>query len=446
MNFLESLISFVQTEDKYLSCIVSVPMNFLLMMSYFLVFSYVLNITVTKKQKNAYIISSGIIITFLTSFFSLNIYRLIFLIINIFLIIRILKADIFKAILAQCITVVIAATVETLLYFYITHFFENIGIENVFYVVKYRIIIILSICIFSLSIYAFVKRFKLQVKYIPINKRINLLITALLGMVVMSAQVSQIVMDQNQNISLNFVVNIIAMCLLFYLVINNVSKFSEIEKYQSQIEELELYNKTLLENQDKLRTFKHDYNNIVQAIGGYVISDNLDGLKNFYKELVKDCQEVNRNSMLNPDIINNPVVFNIISNKFFYAKENKIEMNIDVFMDLNILNIKPYELAKILGILIDNAIEAANECDTKIINIIFREEKNNKRQVMIIENTYLNQEIDVIRIFEKNFSTKKRNSGIGLWEVRNILNKSANLNLHTSKNDKYFKQQLEMYA
>ena len=36
--------------------------------------------------------------------------------------------------------------------------------------------------------------------------------------------------------------------------------------------------------------------------------------------------------------------------------------------------------------------------------------------------------------------------GLGLWEVRKILNKNNNLNLFTSKDNKFFKQQLEIYC
>lgn len=35
--------------------------------------------------------------------------------------------------------------------------------------------------------------------------------------------------------------------------------------------------------------------------------------------------------------------------------------------------------------------------------------------------------------------------GLGLWEIRQILKKHNNLNLYTSKDDKLFKQQLEIY-
>ena len=68
-----------------------------------------------------------------------------------------------------------------------------------------------------------------------------------------------------------------------------------------------------------------------------------------------------------------------------------------------------------------------------------------KRQLLIVENTYKEKDIDTEKIFEKGYSTKEGNTGLGLWEVRQILLKNTNLNLFTSKDAKYFKQQLEIY-
>ncbi len=114
-------------------------------------------------------------------------------------------------------------------------------------------------------------------------------------------------------------------------------------------------------------------------------------------------------------------------------------------LDLNTLNMKIYEFARILGILLDNAIEASNECDEKIINITFRNDTKNNRQLIAIENTYQNKNIDMDQIFEKGFSGKKNHTGLGLWEIRKIIKKNNNLNLFTSKTDKFFSQQLEIY-
>jgi two-component system sensor histidine kinase AgrC len=106
---------------------------------------------------------------------------------------------------------------------------------------------------------------------------------------------------------------------------------------------------------------------------------------------------------------------------------------------------KIYEFCRMLGILLDNSIEAARECDEKAIHICFRNEYNRNRQVVVIENTYNNKNLDIDKIFEKGISGKKNHTGIGLWEVRQILSKNDNLNLHTTKDEKFFKQQLEIY-
>ena len=104
-----------------------------------------------------------------------------------------------------------------------------------------------------------------------------------------------------------------------------------------------------------------------------------------------------------------------------------------------------YEFSRILGILLDNAIEASSECDEKVINISFRNDEKNHRQLITIENTYANKDVNTEDIFKKGFSGKENHSGLGLWEIRQILNKNNNLNLHTSKTDEFFTQQLEIY-
>ena len=92
----------------------------------------------------------------------------------------------------------------------------------------------------------------------------------------------------------------------------------------------------------------------------------------------------------------------------------------------------------------DNALEAAIECKEKVINVRIFKDSKASRQVLLIENTY-NNKVDTEKIFEKGFSSKPHNTGLGLWEVRQILKKHNNLNLYTSNDDKFFRQQLEIY-
>ena len=81
----------------------------------------------------------------------------------------------------------------------------------------------------------------------------------------------------------------------------------------------------------------------------------------------------------------------------------------------------------------------------KQITVTIRKDNRCKRQLLIVENTYKEKDIDTEKIFEKGYSTKEGNTGLGLLEVRQILLKNTNLNLFTSKDNTYFKQQLEIY-
>lgn len=212
-----------------------------------------------------------------------------------------------------------------------------------------------------------------------------------------------------------------------------------------KLESAEEYNKTLHILHDSVRGFKHDFDNIVTTIGGYIKTNDMDGLKSYYSQLEEDCTKVNNLYVLDPDIINNPGVYNLITAKYNEALEKGIKVNLTVLLDLNDLHMKIYEFVRILGILLDNAIEAASECDEKILNIVFRNESKNNRNIILIENTYKDKDVDIEQIFNKGVSGKQNHTGLGLWEIRQILKKNNNVNLYTNKNEKYFSQQLEIY-
>ena len=144
-------------------------------------------------------------------------------------------------------------------------------------------------------------------------------------------------------------------------------------------------------------------------------------------------------------MVNNDGIYNLLTKKYYEADSKDIKVNITFLLDLSKLNMKIYEFARILGILLDNAIEASSECKEKLINLTFREDSRNSRQLIIVENTYKNKDVDTEKIFEKGVSGKEEHSGLGLWEVRKIVKKNKNINLFTTKNEKFFIQQLEIY-
>lgn len=239
----------------------------------------------------------------------------------------------------------------------------------------------------------------------------------------------------------NFIFLLAYFCLSFY----SLAKIMKLVTTTKKLESAEEYNKTLHILHDSVRGFKHDFDNIVTTIGGYIKTNDMDGLKSYYSQLEEDCSKVNNLYVLDPDIINNPGVYNLITAKYNEALEKGIKVNLTVLLDLNDLHMKIYEFARILGILLDNAIEASSECDEKNLNIVFRNESKNNRNIILIENTYKDKDVDIEQIFNKGVSGKQNHTGLGLWEIRQILKKNNNVNLYTNKNEKYFSQQLEIY-
>ncbi len=230
--------------------------------------------------------------------------------------------------------------------------------------------------------------------------------------------------------------------VLVKCILLSLSKESAIE----EIENLEGSNKRLQENYDDVRAFKHDFNNIIQGIGGYIVAKDFEGLEKMYKSISKECQQINNKQSINSEIINNPAILNLINNKIKLAEQSGVELRVQVYIDLNSLNVSSYDLCRMLGILLDNAIEASCGCDEKIITIKFLKDKFNNRNLIIIENPYKNYLIDVKKIYQKGFSSKKDkvSHGLGLWKVKQILKKNKNLQIYTSRG-KLFKQQLEIY-
>ena len=267
----------------------------------------------------------------------------------------------------------------------------------------------------------------------------------ILGFIVLCIQVFITVYYINILPLLITFLNFIALLSYFFISTYSLTRVTKLYKTQKQLENSEAYNKSLSILHDNIRCFKHDFDNIVATIGGYVKTDDMEGLKKYYYQLEDDCQRVNNIATLSPEIINNPGVYAILSSKYHKADEKNIKINLEFFLDLNTLNMKIYEFTRIFGILLDNAIEATSECEEKLINIKFRNEESKHRQIVVIENTFKDSALNIDDIFQKGVSGKENHTGLGLWEVRQILKKNNNLNLHTQKSGNMFIQQLEIY-
>ena len=86
---------------------------------------------------------------------------------------------------------------------------------------------------------------------------------------------------------------------------------------------------------DDVKSFKHDFENMVSVIGGFINNNDMENLKKYYKNLFDDCQKLNSYSILNPEIINNSGIYNLLIKEFKKAEDKNVKINLDCFIDFN---------------------------------------------------------------------------------------------------------------
>lgn len=447
MNMLSTIWNALIQESEFGVKLTHFPLAIIESTAIMLIFTFLLNISSSKKQKISYVLISSILATLVRLFVPTTYSPLINLLVLLLCIMVIFKLTLLRGIIALIVPFIFSALFEIL----VARLFELvIGLSSslILSIPFYRISSALFVYSCMFLIYFLLKKLNISIRILDtlnLKDKIILISTTILGLVAIYIQLY--ISSYYLNV-LPVSVTILSIFILiayFIVSMHMIIKTNRLEKANQDIENLQLYNKTLSILYDNIRAFKHDFNNIVQGIGGYIATEDLDGLKKYYKDLLEDCQGVNNLTSLNPETINNPSIFGILVSKYHKADAENIKINMEVFLDLNKLNIKTYELTRILGILLDNSIEAAKECKEKIINVTFRLDPRSNRQLIIIENTYMNKDIDTTKIFEKSYTTKKNNTGLGLWEVNKILKKNTNLSLYTTKNSDFFIQQLEIY-
>lgn len=447
MEIFQTIWTALTTENEVLTNIIGVPSMFLETTIFMLFFTLILNIQSNNKQKILYV-SIVSLLSIISRFCIPTPYgTYINLLIIIISAIIIFKVNFFKTILALCVPFFATAIVESIvakLYSSIFNFEYNLGMN----IPLHRLIGTLVMYMILYFIYMILKYFKLNfIKFEISNKRktILLALNILFGIILVSIQVYMITFYVSNIPFIITVLCVLSLIAYFTISMYTILTTSKLESTSMNLEEAQLYNKTLQILHDNIRGFKHDFWNIVQGIGGYIDKDDMEGLKQYYSKLVEDCQQVNNLTALSPSVVNNPAIYNVLASKYHMADELGIKINLEVFMDLNELNINSYELTRIIGILMNNAIEASKECKEKVINVTFRKDKNKHMQLVIVENTYKDKNIDTEKIYEKGYSTKEGNTGLGLWEIRQIMKKHNNLNLYTTKTDLLFSQQFEIY-
>lgn len=245
-----------------------------------------------------------------------------------------------------------------------------------------------------------------------------------------------------------FLIIIFAVLLatISYSSAKRMKKIFEQTYKENELIQLKQYMHMLEDNSNDLRKFKHDYINILHILGSYIESGNLDELKIFYdNELMPESEKILTKDLcftLLQYIKINPLKA-LISSKIITAQSRDIKVHIEISEDLYELSINLLDICRIIGILFDNAIEAAQLCENGFIDFIIIQK--NTITTFVINNSCIDSTPPIYKMYEKNFSTKGPGRGIGLNSIREIIDLNyTNVFLNTSIDHCTFKQELSI--
>ena len=352
MQILQNVWTALTTENENLVGIISIPVTFLEAYFSMLLFTSFFKIKSTTKTKLIYICSISILSIPIRYFIPNPYGTFINIILCPILIHYIFKISILKSIFCEFFPILIETIIDAILIKIYILFF-NIDSNSAYYVPVYRFSFTFVEYLVMYILYKIIVYINPNTEKLLINSKQKciLMLNCILGIVTVSTQM-YLTLYESKSLPISAIILSIS-SLITYFAVSLYSLFStnKLNIARQNLEETRLMNKTLTILNDKIRAFRHDFNNIIQALGGYIQAKDIDGLEKYYSQLLKDCQEVTNLTGLNPESINNPAIYSLLASKYYLATEKGIEFDLDIFMDLTSIDMKIYEFCRILGIL-----------------------------------------------------------------------------------------------
>lgn len=238
------------------------------------------------------------------------------------------------------------------------------------------------------------------------------------------------------NDSFEFLINLFVLFLFFLMAIlyfkENMKSKEMSDKYNELLSTVDTFEKELITK----RKIIHDFKNQLIVINGY--ADNPEKLKAYLSEIIKDQRNIpNSKLVLNVEKLPSGL------KGLIYYKFSNLDSNINVSIDIK-NSLKKYEsispklnkdCLKILGVFIDNAIEAVKNEKEKYINLEFIKQKE---QIIITVRNTCTSRVNIKDLTKNGFTTKGKNHGYGLSLVSDIVRKDEALDIKFECDDDIF--------
>ena len=214
-------------------------------------------------------------------------------------------------------------------------------------------------------------------------------------------------------------------------------RYRDMERYSRHIEEL----------YKEVRSFRHDYTNLLTSLRLGIEEEDMEQIKEVYDSVLKDSsQKLQDNKYDLGRLVNirDRALKSLLAGKFLKARDKNIVFNVEVPEEIQVEGMSLLDFLTIVSILCDNAIEASAEASQPHVSIAFL--KNGAQETFIIENSIKEEGIDISEIFSFGASSKGEERGVGLYTVMKIVESHPNTSLNTTCQNQVFRQVLTVHS
>ncbi len=200
----------------------------------------------------------------------------------------------------------------------------------------------------------------------------------------------------------------------------------KMEAQQGVIAQQQLYEQELEAIRREVRCFRHDYKNLLAGLSQQADEGELDALRTSLAQLDADFdQRIGEKIQASTQIgnVRIPQVRSLLLSKLAAMGGQGIDCRLEVLYPVERVGMDVWDFVRCLGILLDNAAEAALETETPWVEIVLLAQ--GEALSLRVSNPYAGR-IDPVKMWEEGWSTKGEGRGLGLPGYQRILEEYRN--------------------
>lgn len=240
-----------------------------------------------------------------------------------------------------------------------------------------------------------------------------------------------------------FLMFVLLLTIFQYIAKAEIDK-GKLKAQKAILMQQQMYVQSLENIQQELRTFQHDYKNMLSGLYIQAKEGEVEAIQEFLKKMTFNFDsKVSDNIRQTTQLSNIHIIElkGLLLTKLMEMQQKGIACNLEVLYPVETLPMELEDINRCLGILIDNAIEEVEFQMNPSIDIII---SNQMKCVTILVKNKAENHMKFHEIWKLGYSTKGENRGLGLYSYQRILEKYTNVIPLTNWSGHYFTQELKI--